>query len=249
VQSKSDSQQKPDLKASLIQAEKYNHHLSKINLAEQSTLTPVQSKLEGKQPIQLGRVKRNKPQSLSTGQNLTGQPKNRRNKPNLTINTNLANSTVKPHSRRNAAGYKNPSHKHPNMMPLFENAALSPVDTTRNKKDWLYSPSRRFNTHTPTHTQPPKIVKGHQNTVMGHKPDAAEKWNTVGHKQSRKDNMHYNRQTSSYHGLEEAKKSAASGSKTDRYNSPSPSKGSHPSYYDRTHPNFNPSNPWPNRFR
>ncbi|QFS50288.1 phosphodiester glycosidase family protein [Nostoc sphaeroides] len=44
VQSKNDNSKQPDLKTSLIQAEKYGHHLSKTNLANQSAPTAVQTK-------------------------------------------------------------------------------------------------------------------------------------------------------------------------------------------------------------
>ncbi len=54
VQSKSDHHvQQFDLKTSLIQAEKYGHHLSKTNLANQSVPTPVQTKPNVESPVQL----------------------------------------------------------------------------------------------------------------------------------------------------------------------------------------------------
>lgn len=153
-------------------------------------------------------------------------------------------------TRRAAAGYENPKHQHSNMRPLYENAAVSPVDTTRPLNDWLYSPSRRFNTYTPTHSQPPIIVKGHSNTVMGHQPDAVTHWNTIGHTQPRASNFQHNRQTTTYHGLEERGRSNASGgATTERYRSPSPSIGSHESYFNVNHSQFNPRNPWPKHFR
>jgi hypothetical protein len=74
VQAQSPNQiQQPDLKTSVIQAEKYGHYLSKNNLANQSVLTAVQPKLDN-QPIQLARGKK-RPVSSSAGGNSTGQPK------------------------------------------------------------------------------------------------------------------------------------------------------------------------------
>ncbi|MEH2364297.1 hypothetical protein [Nostoc sp.] len=52
VQSKNNNSEQPNLKTSLIQAEKYGHHLSKINLTNQSAPTAVQTKPDT-QPIQL----------------------------------------------------------------------------------------------------------------------------------------------------------------------------------------------------
>ena len=234
--------QQPDLNTSLIQAKHYGHHLNQID-ASVSKPEALQPKMETG-PVQLAPKRK---RDSATGGNSTGQLNKRRRRPNLTIDTNPTGKEL--YDKRNAAGYKNQSHDHKNMMPLYEKAAVSPQPPNRNKKDWLYSPSRRFETHTPTHTNPPRIVKGHTNTVMGHKPDAAQHWNDVGHKQSRKDNQEHNKQTSSYHGLEDSKASAASGSKTDRYGSPSPSIGSHPSHWDVTHPEFNPRVPWTKHLR
>ncbi|MBE9215062.1 hypothetical protein IQ247_20745 [Plectonema cf. radiosum LEGE 06105] len=231
--------EQPDLKKSLIQAEQYSHHLERVSKPQVS-----QPKMEIEKPVQLARKRKQNP---ATAGNSTGQTNRVRKRPNLTINTNPSGKS--PHSRREAAGYKNPSHDHGNMMPLYEQAAVSPQDPSRTKKDWLYSPSRRFYVHSPTHTAQPQIVQGHSNTVMGHKPDAAQHWNTIGHKQTRKANQQHNKETSSYHGLEDARASAASGSKTDRYQSPSPSIGSHPSHFDVRNPDFNPRAPWTHKLR
>ncbi|MEH1902057.1 MAG: hypothetical protein V7L04_11745 [Nostoc sp.] len=236
-----------DLNTSLIRSEKYGHNLNQMHSTSDSDITAVQSKQDN-QPVQLARGQKRQ-SSSSVGNNLIGQPKIRKKKPKLTIDTNPTGKA--PHTRRNAAGYKNPSHDHKNMLPLY--SPVSPIPPTikndKQKKEWLLAPNRRLNTYSPTHTNPPTIVQGHQNTVMGHKPDAAEVWNTGGHKNSRKDNLEHNRQTSSYHGLEDRQKSDASGSQADRYNSPSPTIGSHESYFNVRHPDFDPRNPWTNRFR
>ncbi|MBN3947881.1 MAG: hypothetical protein HWQ38_16030 [Nostoc sp. NMS7] len=66
VQSKNDNSEKPDLKASLIQAEKYGHHLSKKNLANQSVSTAVQPKLDN-QPVQFTDKRKDPPTSSDGG--------------------------------------------------------------------------------------------------------------------------------------------------------------------------------------
>jgi hypothetical protein len=152
-------------------------------------------------------------------------------------------------SRREAAGLTNPSHTASSVRPLFLNAAVSPQPTKRDEADWLFSPSRRFEVHTPTHTQPPQIVQGHSNTVMGHggpgREDAVDYWNRIGHTRPRQENLAHNRQASVYHGLEDSHRSAQSGGQTTaRYMSPGPATGSHPSHYDSSHPDFNPRVPW-----
>ncbi|XYI02611.1 hypothetical protein ACMHYB_23800 [Sorangium sp. So ce1128] len=148
-------------------------------------------------------------------------------------------------TRREASGFINPAHTAMSVRPLFLGAALSPVDTTRQEVDWLFSPSRRFETFTPTHTQPPIIVTGHSNTVMGHNPDAVDRWNNYGHTQTRAQNRFENSQASFYHGLEDrARSNASGGATTARYMSPNASLGSHPSHYDTTHVDFNPNVPW-----
>ena len=66
LQSKSDHHVKqPNLRTSLIQAQKYGHHLSKTNLANQSVPTAVQAKLNAESPVQLaGGEKRKRRPSL-----------------------------------------------------------------------------------------------------------------------------------------------------------------------------------------
>ncbi|MDI3291011.1 hypothetical protein [Polyangium sp. 15x6] len=148
-------------------------------------------------------------------------------------------------SRREASGFINPAHTAMSVRPLFLGAAVSPVDTTRQQADWLFSPSRRFYTYTPTHTQAPLIVTGHSNTVMGHNPDAVDRWNSYGHKQTRAQNRAENSQASFYHGLEDRGRSNASGGATTaRYLSPNASLGSHAEHYDTTDPNFDSRVPW-----
>ncbi|MHC5778216.1 hypothetical protein [Nostoc sp.] len=230
-QQTTEKSQQPDLKTSLMQAKRYGHHLGQIQAASVSEPIAAQPKMEIGKPVQLAKAaKTNTPKTIR---------KRKKNPLGLKVDT-----------RRDASGFVNPGHKHSKMRPLFENAAVSPRDHTRPLDDWLYSPSRRFFTHTPTHTQAPGITQGHSNTVMGHNPDAVSRWNTYGHKNPRKDNFDENRQTSFYHGLEDRASSNASGGATkEGYLSPSPTQGSHPSYFDVRHPDFNRRNPWENRFR
>ena len=154
-------------------------------------------------------------------------------------------------SSRTSAGYVNPSHSAVSVRPLFRDAAMSPIpssiaDDSKEEWDHLSDPSRRFRTHTPTHTSAPVIVKGHGNTVMGHGPvDAVDHWNANGHLRSRRANLAYNKQDSIYHGLEEKHASAASGAATtSHYRPPSPSIGSHESHWDTTHPEYDERTKW-----
>jgi hypothetical protein len=159
-----------------------------------------------------------------------------------------SSSSSKKISRREASGLTNLPHFDSRMMPLFERAVHTPLpsSSSRSLRDHLESPNRQFNVYTPTHTQPPKLVKGHGNTVMGHGPeDAVDYFNREGHKHTKSDNKAHNSSASVYHGLEDKHASASSGGSTvSRYMSPSPTHGSHPSYYLRDHPQFNPRNPW-----
>ena len=125
------------------------------------------------------------------------------------------------------------------MMPLFENAAMSPVDTTRDKEDWLYSPSRRFQTYDPTtRVADSTPTLGHSNTVMGHDEGASNYWNREGHKHPPSHMRQYNQQLSSYHGLEQRAKSNQSGGGTPNYIHPSRALGSWRGYWDSSHPDF-----------
>jgi hypothetical protein len=139
-------------------------------------------------------------------------------------------------SRRDACGYSNPSHDHPNMIPLFRDGAMSPIPHSpgsRGEREHLMKPERHFQTETGP-------VQGHSNTVLGHNhgSSAGQTWNRDGHKRPRRENLEKNRDRSAYHGLEERKASAKSGSKEERYLDPSPSKGSHPMYWNQDDPNF-----------
>lgn len=144
--------------------------------------------------------------------------------------------------RRTGAGFDNPSHDHSNMTPLWRAAAVSPIpfaSGTPAEKNHLMDPARHFNT-LDSSGQPTRVkIQGHSNGVLGHSEDASAYWNRVGHTQLRSDNMLHNRQTSTYHGIEEKGASAASGSSVAGYRSPSPSR-SHRSHWDSNDPNFKP---------
>lgn len=155
--------------------------------------------------------------------------------------------------RRIAAGYQNPNHFHSNMLPHWERAALSPIPQRilnthpgrlreQELRRYLSSPTRRFRATSPGRTRS-TIIQGHNQGVLGHRTSAAQHWNTQGHRRSRSENQNYNRQTSTYHGIENRPWSNASGSITPRYLSPAPHRGSHPMYWNRQHPNFQ-GGPW-----
>ncbi|MFM0389117.1 hypothetical protein [Paraburkholderia dipogonis] len=155
----------------------------------------------------------------------------------------------KPYSRRDAAGYKNPSHDHPNMLPHWESAAASPIphsmkSSRKARINHLMRPERRFHTKTPS-GQSTGIIKGHGKGVLGHHPDASSDWNSGGHRRTRSQNSAHNRQTGTYHGIEDRDYSNASGSSAPAYVAPRPDIGSHPSHWNSTHPDFTGNVPWP----
>ena len=197
-------------------------------------------------------------------------------KPNLKINTNVPNNVGTDHSpggrlyqqmspagkygakkpsgaqkydRRTAAGYENPKHDHGNMLPLWKDAALSPVPAGKAAdKKWLMDPNRRFDTKQPGESYTGASgneIKGHKNGVLGHDEAAGSNWNREGMGRSRKENLEHNRQESTYHGIESKERSNASGAHEDRYKSPHPGDNAHRSYWDRNDPGFaQQGGPW-----
>jgi hypothetical protein len=149
--------------------------------------------------------------------------------------------------RREAAGYKNPSHDHDNMIPLWRDAALSPIpfpQGSQQEKTHLMDSQRHFRTRTPNGTRT-EDIQDHSNGILGHKPDASEDWNNHGHKRSRAENSAHNRETTTYHGIETKARSNQSGSSAQRYMIPDPTTGSHPSHWKTTDPGFKNDVPWP----
>lgn len=190
------------------------------------------------------------PPSLSTQPippSTTGQPRAR--SPGGTVyEREPSPPNSKKRKRRDAAGYDNPSHEHSNMIPLWRKAAVSPpppnaTPGSKAEKDWLMDKNRRFQTRSPGGSDT-GIIKGHGKGVLGHLPDASSHWNASGHKHSRKKNFEHNRETSTYHGIEERQHSNASGHLAPRYSSPTPGQGSHPSHWNPLHPDFDPRSPW-----
>ncbi|GAB3568652.1 RHS repeat-associated core domain-containing protein [Amycolatopsis endophytica] len=176
-------------------------------------------------------------------------------------NPKFDKKTGKPqfYSRRDAAGYDNPSHDHSKMLPLWQDAAKSPIpiDPKTGKdiegkqlKDWLMDKNRRFDTKEPGDPGyaglPQNEIKGHGKGVLGHEPSASTHWNSHGGMQStRQDNFEHNRETSTYHGIEERSRSDASGSSEEPYLSPRPDNGADRSFWDRGDPRFpDQGGPW-----
>ncbi|MEO1376270.1 MAG: hypothetical protein AAFW70_18575 [Cyanobacteria bacterium J06635_10] len=184
----------------------------------------------------------------------THASRHQRLKPQLTIKTNKPKQSPQSGkninaSRRKAAGLQNPSHSHSNMRPHWEDAAYSPIpkDVKQNTAKWrqhFMSPKRHYVATSPGGTRK-TVIQGHKNAVLGHKKSAAQFWNEQGHKQSRSENAAHNRQTNTYHGIEYRPWSDASGSRTPRYLAPTSERGSHPSYWDPRHPDYQGA--WPTR--
>ena len=151
-------------------------------------------------------------------------------------------------TRRDAAGYNNPNHSHTNMLSHFRGAVVGSSNALKFARD---SSDRAFRRNMDnlryqgrdTHGNPTKIVPRNQ-AVLGHSVSAGRNWNEVGHMRSRRQNLEYNRQTKTYHGIEDRDSSDASGASEPRYNNPTPFRGSHPSYWNRSFEEFE-GGPWP----
>ncbi|MDQ0383102.1 RHS repeat-associated core domain-containing protein [Amycolatopsis thermophila] len=171
---------------------------------------------------------------------------------------NKKGEKVYKYNRREAAGYVNPSHDYSKMLPLWEEAAKSPIPIDprtgkkiegKDLKDWLMDPNRRFDTKEPGGSYtglPQNEIKGHGKGVLGHEPSASTHWNHHGGKEStRDDNLEHNKETSTYHGIEDRGRSNASGSSEERYESPGPDNHGRRAYWDRDDPEFKEQGgPW-----
>ncbi|MYW96679.1 hypothetical protein G3I59_40245 [Amycolatopsis rubida] len=149
--------------------------------------------------------------------------------------------------RREHYGYKNLSHKHSKMRPLFERNAVSPPPKFRKRGDdtkWYMDPNRRYRTHD-YQGNPTGIVRGHSNVVMGHNPSAGTHFNQTGIHQTPGQNFAHNSDVRIFKHLEPAKDSAASGSKEPGYDAPTPRRGNRV-YWDQNQPGYvgNPDADW-----
>ncbi|WP_020423108.1 RHS repeat-associated core domain-containing protein [Amycolatopsis sp. ATCC 39116] len=194
-------------------------------------------------------------QQLSPGGKYGAQKTDKQGKPKF----NRKGEKVYKYNRREAAGYDNPSHDHGNMLPLWKDAAKSPIPIDpvtgqeikgKQLKDWLMDPNRRFDTKEPGDAGyaglPGNEIKGHGKGVLGHEPSASTHWNHHGGMQStRADNLEHNKETSTYHGIEDRGRSNASGSSEERYESPGPDNGANRAFWDRDDPGFkDQGGPW-----
>jgi RHS repeat-associated protein len=149
-------------------------------------------------------------------------------------------------SRRHAAGYDNPSHSHANMLPHWRRAAASPPPRFRNRAEerrWLMDQRRRYRATSPSGRQT-GIIQGHSNGVLGHNPSASAHWNNNGMQNTRQSNIQHNRDTNTYHGIEDRGRSNASGASEPRFQDPTPSNGANRIYWDPRTPGYQ-GGPWP----
>ncbi len=73
---------------------------------------------------------------------------------------------------------------------------------------------------------------GYDEAILGHKdPGASGHWNREGHKQTKAQNIAWNRNPDNYQGPEHKQESSASGSSSERYIVPSKAIGSHPDWW------------------
>ncbi|WP_431873250.1 RHS repeat-associated core domain-containing protein [Amycolatopsis sacchari] len=145
---------------------------------------------------------------------------------------------------RVAAGMKNPPWHHGNMLPMWQNALVNqppPGLKGPKLKEWMDKHGQYQSVHQDG--TPDRIISRPEG-VMGHNKAAGTYWNETGHKLPFSENQKYNKQASSYHGIEYEKSSAATGSREDRYNAPTPGQGSNKMYYNRNDPRFI-GGPWP----
>ncbi|WP_448187275.1 hypothetical protein [Azospirillum sp. sgz301742] len=143
-------------------------------------------------------------------------------------------------SKRIVFGYVNPTHDSQTGLDLLERGAMSPQPSTRDRKSWLLSPSRRFQTFSPNSRNPDTIPSlGHSSVVFGHDEGASEHFNRIGHTQTPEINKAWNKQITTFHGLENKYKSAASGSNAPNYCRPEKNIGSHPMYWNKKHKDYN----------
>jgi hypothetical protein len=151
---------------------------------------------------------------------------------------------TKKKTNRDIGGYDNPDHGHRNMLPLWEKALEKPipkhtdVSTERKLRDYLMYPKRRFRVKYTPKRKSEMIITGHGEGVLGHDKSAGTHFNETGHKQPREENREYNRQTSTFHGIEWKTSSSQSGSREDRYWSPRPDRNSYRGYYDIKHKDY-----------
>ncbi|TVT00188.1 hypothetical protein FNH07_32470 [Amycolatopsis bartoniae] len=145
---------------------------------------------------------------------------------------------------RVAAGMKNPPWHQGSVLPLWKNALINqppPGLKGPKLKEWMDQHGQYQSVHQDG--TPDRIISRPEG-VMGHNKAAGTYWNETGHKLPFSENQKYNKQASSYHGIEYSKSSAATGSHEDRYNQPTPSGGSHHMYYNRNDQKFI-GGPWP----
>ncbi|MBP2310791.1 hypothetical protein [Azospirillum soli] len=143
--------------------------------------------------------------------------------------------------KRSLFGYNNPAHNSKVGLSILEDGAHTPYDDSRwdDKEDWLLDPERNFITYSPTSRKMDDVfTQGHSNVVFGHDKGASEHFNEIGHKQTPQQNRQWNNQKTTYHGLENYKKSAKTGAHSDRYMTPSKKAGSHSMYWDKNHDNY-----------
>ncbi|WP_409182574.1 RHS repeat-associated core domain-containing protein [Amycolatopsis sp. VS8301801F10] len=149
--------------------------------------------------------------------------------------------------RREHYGYKNLSHRHSKMRPLFEQHAVSPPPTFRRRGEdtkWYMDPRRRYQTYDYL-GNPTGIVRSHSNVVMGHNPSAGTHFNQTGIHQTPAQNFAHNSDVRIFKHLEPAKASAASGSQEPRFKAPDPS-NSNRVYWDKNQSGYvgNPEHDW-----
>ncbi|MFD4949057.1 hypothetical protein ACFWNT_42840, partial [Streptomyces sp. NPDC058409] len=144
-------------------------------------------------------------------------------------------------NNRHKYGYANPSKTSAAGLEILSKGLLGSIGpngewktaTTSEKANAAYHQQHAYyksvvNPATYPKFQFPKAILGHR------PPGASGHWNAEGHKQTREENLAWNKQPSNYHGPEHEDESAASGSEAERYKLPTKERGSHESWWEHS---------------
>lgn len=125
-------------------------------------------------------------------------------------------------------GYQNPKSTDPIALEILSKGIIGdPTPAQRKSLQYHQTEARYENKNPKFHHKEPF---GWDDAYLGHKIGASEHWNTVGHKQTKKENQAWNRNPENYWGPEYGPESTASGGKAEKYRLPD--KESHPSWLE-----------------
>lgn len=149
---------------------------------------------------------------------------------------------------RETYGYTNPSHTSLKGLAIIRKGLIIEEDpSSPTGYKYNYAPGKEYDLtylQTLAHFRCARSGEIFQwrgdNLHKGHHEGmgASDHWNQRGHTQTKAENQAWNRNPANYHGPEMAIHSQTSGGRSEEYKPPSPEKGSHPMWWDPTHPNY-----------